>query len=198
MRALALTAAFCLALAGSAIAHDEHPASMSQDDMMKAYAAAAAPGAAHAMLAKSAGRWNATVKSWQDPNGEPMVSTGTEETTMIFDGRYLESHFRGSMMGQPYEGRGTMGFDNGKQKYVGTWFDSMGTGIMSYEGDYDAAKKELVCRGSYVDPVMKMESKVRLVTRFISDDQHVFEFWGPDPSSGKELKWMEISYTRAK
>ncbi len=198
MRTFALVALVCAALAGSALAKDEHPTEMSQDDMMQAYAAAAAPGAAHAMLAKGAGRWDATVKSWQDPAGEPMVSTGTEEAEMIFGGRYLKSHFRGSMMGQPYEGLGTMGYDNGKKKYVGTWFDSMGTGIMSYEGDYDAQKKELVCHGSYVDPVMGMESKVRLVTRFIGDDQHVFEFWGPAPGSDLEVKWMEISYARAK
>jgi hypothetical protein len=198
MRALAVATLFCVALAASAAAKDEAPASMSQEEMMKAYEAAAAPGQAHAMLAKSAGRWNATVKSWHDPAGEPMVSTGTEDAEMIFGGRYLKSHFKGSMMGQAYEGMGTMGYDNGKKKYVGTWFDSMGTGIMSYEGDYDAQKKELVCLGSYVDPVMGMESKVRLVTRFVSDDEHVFEFWGPDPASGKQLKWMEIAYKRAK
>lgn len=198
MRTLAVAALFCVALAAGAGAKDEHPASMSEDDMMKAYAAAAAPGAAHAMLAKSAGHWNTTVKSWHDPNGEPMVSTGTEESEMIFGGRYLTSHFKGSMMGQPYEGMGTTGYDNGKKKYVGTWFDSMGTGIMSYEGDYDAQKKELVCHGSYIDPVMGTETKARLVTRFLSDDQHVFEFWGPAPGADKDVKWMEITYTRAK
>lgn len=198
MRTLALAALLCFALAGGAIAKDEHPTSMSQDDMMKAYAEAAAPGAPHALLAKGAGNWNVTVKSWHDPSGQPEISTGTEACEMLFGGRYLKSHFRGDMMGQPYEGLGTMGYDNGKQKYVGTWFDSMGTGIMSYEGDYDAKTKELVCRGSYVDPLMKTESKVRLVTRFVSDDQHTFEFWGPNPATGQEVKWMEMTYTRAK
>ncbi|MBM4201249.1 MAG: DUF1579 domain-containing protein, partial [Gammaproteobacteria bacterium] len=90
-----------------------------------------------------------------------------------------------------------LGYDNGKRKYVGTWFDSMGTGIMSYEGDYDAQKQELVCRGSYVDPLMGVETKVRLVTRFLSDDAHTFEFWGPAPGTDKEVKWMEMSYSRA-
>ena len=96
------------------------------------------------------------------------------------------------------EGRGMMGYDNGKKKYVGTWLDSMGTGIMSYEGDYDPKSKQIVCHGSYVDPVMGMEMPCRLVSHMISDDQHVFEMWGPSPMGSGEVKWMEISYTRAK
>ena len=198
MRALTLAVGLCLLLAGGAIAKDEAPPAMSEEAMMKAYMDAAAPGEPHAMLAKGAGTWNATVKSWQDPSGEPMVSTGTETSSMIFGGRYLESHFTGSMMGMPYEGRGMMGYDNGKKKYVGTWLDSMGTGIMSYEGDYDPKSKQIVCHGSYVDPVMGMEMPCRLVSHMISDDQHVFEMWGPSPMGSGEVKWMEISSTRAK
>jgi hypothetical protein len=149
------------------------------------------------MLAKNAGKWKCTVKSWMDPNGEPMVSEGSEEAEMMFGGRYLRSHFKGSMMGRPFEGLGMLAYDNGKKKYVGTWLDSMSTGIMSYEGDYDAQKKEIVCHGEFVDPLSGAVQKSRLVTRLVSDDQHVFEMWGPDPS-GKDTKWMEITYNRAR
>jgi hypothetical protein len=92
---------------------------------------------------------------------------------------------------------GTLGYDNVKKKYVGNWHDSMGTGIMSFEGDYDAQAKQMVCYGSYADAVTGKETRSRMVTRFVSDDQHVFEMWGPD-ASGKEVKWMEITYNRAK
>ena len=197
MRILALILC-CAALAGPAAAADKNkPAEMNHDEMMKAYAMAAAPGPQHAWLAKSAGHWKCTVKTWMDPNGEPMVSEGTEESEMFLDGRFLRSHFKGTMMGQPFEGFGTTGYDNAKKKYVGTWLDSMGTGIMMSEGDYDAQKKELVCHGSFTDAVTGKEQTSRMVSRFLSDDQHVFEMWGPDPS-GKEVKMMEITYNRAK
>lgn len=169
----------------------------SQEEMMKAYEAAAKPGPEHAMIAKSAGTWTCTVKSWMDPAGEPMVSDGTEESAMIMGGRYLQSHFKGSMMGQPFDGMGLMGYDNVKKKYVGTWMDSMSTGIMSYEGDYDAQKKAIICHGSFADAGTGKEQKATLVSRIIDDDHHVFEMWGPDPT-GKDVKWMEIAYTRAK
>jgi hypothetical protein len=101
------------------------------------------------------------------------------------------------MMGKPFEGMGTLGYDNVKKKYVGTWFDSMSTGILSFEGDYNADSKEMVCRGSYADAMTGKDQPCRMVSRFVSDDQHVFEMWGPDPT-GREVKWMEITYNRAK
>jgi hypothetical protein len=185
------------ALVGSAIAQEGESTAMSQEQMLKVYEAAAKPGAEHAMLAKSAGRWNCTVKAWMDPTAEPQVSEGTEESEMTFGGRYLQSHFKGSMMGQPYEGMGTLGYDNVKKKYVGTWFDTMSTGIMGFEGDYNAQSREMICRGTYADAVTGKDVNCRMVTRFVTDDQHVFEMWGPDPT-GHEVKWMEITYNRAK
>ncbi len=196
MRVLAV-ALLCAALAGPAFAQGEKSGEPSPEEMMKAYEAASQPGTEHALLAKSAGRWNCTVKSWHDPKGEPEVSQGTEEAEVVFGGRYLRNHFKGNMMGKPYEGMGTLAYDNAKKKYVGNWFDSMSTGIMSYEGDYNPQSKELVCRGSYVDVLTGQEVACRMVSRYISDDQHVFEMWGPDPS-GAEVKWMEIAYNRAK
>ena len=169
----------------------------SQEEMMKAYEAAAKPGPEHATIAKTAGKWTCTVKSWMDPAGEPMVSEGTEESEMIMGGRYLQSHFKGSMMGRPFDGMGLLGYDNVKKKYVGTWMDSMSTGIMSYEGDYDAQKKAIVCHGSFADAGTGKEQKATLVTRMIDDDHHVFEMWGPDPT-GKDVKWMEIASSRVK
>jgi hypothetical protein len=195
MRVLAVTM-MCVALVGSAMAQGNEM-SPEQMEMHKKYEAAGKPGPEHAMLAKNAGKWNCAVKTWMDPNAEPQMSEGTEEAEMILGGRYLKSHFKGSMMGQAYEGMGTLGYDNVKKKYVGNWHDSMGTGIMSYEGDYDPQAKQMVCYGSYADAVTGKETRSRMVTRFVSDDQHVFEMWGPD-ASGKEVKWMEITYNRAK
>ncbi len=185
----------CLALALPALADEPQ---LNQDEMMKAYEAAAKPGAPHELLARSAGNWTCTVKAWMDPAAEPMVSQGTETSEMIFDGRFLHTRFQGSMMGQPFDGIGLLGYDNGKKKYVGVWLDSMSTGIMPYEGDYDAQKKELVCRGGYVDALTGQYQDCKLVTRFVNDDRHVFEFWGPDASGTNEVKWMEMTYDRVK
>lgn len=190
-RNLALAVAACvLTIAGAAPAQE-----MSEEEMMAICLEAATPGSEHAMLAKGAGRWNVTVKSWMAPGAEPMVSQGTEEAEMILGGRYLKSEFQGAMMGMPFSGLGLLGYDNVSKKYVGTWCDSMGTGIMRFEGSFDAQKKELTCRGEYIDPATGKTVTATMVTRMFADDHHVFEMWSPGPD-GKPMKWMEMDYWR--
>ena len=184
-----LVAAVVLA-AGLAAAQE-----MSQEEMMQKYMQAATPGEHHELLASSAGTWKATTKAWMDPAGEPMVSHGTEKAEMILGGRYLESSFEGMSMGMPMHGRGLMGYDNVKQKYVGTWCDTMGTGIMTYEGEMHG--DDMICHGEFIDAATGMTLKAKLVTKFVDDDHRVFEFWGTGPT-GDMVKWMEISYEREK
>ncbi len=187
---LALTAC-ALTVSGPALAQD-----MDEQAMMQAYQKAAQPGPEHEWLAGNAGTWNVTMRSWMDPEGEPIVSQGSETAEMILGGRYLESHFQGQAMGQPFQGLGLLGYDNLKQKYVGIWCDSMGTGIMSYEGTYDPDKKELVCKGDFIDAATGQTQTATLVSREVDPDHHVFEMWSPGPD-GQPVKWMEMDYTRA-
>ena len=46
----------------------------------------------------------------------------------------MEERFTGNFLDCPFQGRGTTGYDNIKQKYVLSWVDSMSTGILSCEG----------------------------------------------------------------
>jgi hypothetical protein len=169
---------------------------MSEQEMMAAYMEAATPGSEHEMLAKSAGNWNVTMKSWMAPGADPMVSEGTETGEMILGGRYLKSEFSGTTMGMPFNGFGLIGYDNVSKKYVGTWCDSMGTGIMRYEGTYDEQDKVLTCKGDYIDPATGETVTATLISRIIDDDHHVFEMWSPGPD-GQPMKWMEMDYRRA-
>ena len=43
-------------------------------------------------------------------------------------GRYLHGMFKGTAMGQPFEGASVSGYDNTKKKYFNVWVDSMSTG----------------------------------------------------------------------
>ena len=189
--------------AGSLLAADhpqqstEHPGQMSEADMMKAYTAAATPGAEHAMLAKSAGKWKVAMQTWIDPSASPMTSEGTEVSEMVLGGRFVQSSFNGSGPVGPFTGLRLFGYDNVKKKYCGTWSDTMGTGIMYYEGDYNPQTKEIVCHGDFVDAATGMTTTAKLVSRTISDDEHEFEFWSPGPD-GKDVKRMQMHYTREK
>ena len=96
------------------------------------------PGPEHAALKPQAGEWDATVESFMAPGQPPLLSKGTETGTMIGD-FWLVSDFKSDMMGQPFTGHGTLGYDPAKKKYVSTWIDSMTPTLSLGESDYDAA-----------------------------------------------------------
>jgi len=173
------------------------PAAPNADEMMKAWAAYAAPAEPHAKLAKLEGSWAVRTKSWMDPAQPPEETTGTCEFRMVLGGRYLEQRFEGSMMGRPFSGIGFTGYDNAKKKYEAFWIDSVGTGMMIMTGTADASGKKTVYTGSMLDPASGKTVDMKSVDTLVDDDTILFELWmsGPD---GKMAKGMEMTYTRKK
>ena len=163
--------------------------------MMEEYAKLAAPGPQHAELMKGVGKWKTTTKSWMVP-GEPLVTEGTSVCTSVLGGRFLREEFKGTFGDGPFEGFGLTGYDNQKQEYIGTWMDSMGTGILHTHGKMDEATKALTMLAEYDDPLTGQKMAMRMVTRTVNADTHVFEMYGMQ--DGKEVKQMEITYQRMK
>jgi uncharacterized protein DUF1579 len=190
---LAVTGGFAADAKAPAAKPAAKPAAPSEQDMMAAMIKAGTPGPQHEALKAMAGSWKAQVKSWMGP-GEPQVSEGTSELSVILGGRFLKDEFHGTFGGQPFEGYGLTGYDNMKKMYVGTWVDSFGTTISSMSGKMDAAGKVLTMHGTYEDPLTHKKSHVRYVTKIVDANNHVFEMYGD--STGKEMKQMEITYTR--
>jgi len=165
--------------------------------MFEAMMKASTPGPNHEMLTSLAGEWTFKNKMWMKPSEPPTESTGTVNYTPVFGGRYFEGHYKGDMMGTPFQGRGLMGFDNLSGKFQTTWADNMSTMIMFMTGDYDPATKTITYTGDMED-MMKPGTKVRVrqVVRLDSPDSHVMEWY--ETRDGKEVKMMEITYARAK
>jgi uncharacterized protein DUF1579 len=161
---------------------------------MEAYTKAATPGAPHQMLAGMAGSYTMKVKSWMKAGDPPMEDSGTATRKMDLDGRVLVEDVQATMMGQPYHGHGMTGYDNVTGKYWSTWNDSMSTGIMLSQGTCDA-KHACSFTGSWNDPVKKAPVKSRMTSRWTDAKTEVFEMYGPG-KDGKEMKMMEITYTK--
>jgi hypothetical protein len=166
-------------------------------ELMKKFEAFATPGPDHKVLDALVGKWTVHVKWWMDAAAPPMESDGTSEAKWIMGGRYLEEEHKGQMMGMPFEGMGITGFDNLKKKYVGTWIDNSGTGIMTSEGTYDAAKKTMSGTCEMPDQTMSKYVPCRTVSTMTDANSHKMEFYMPD-KSGKEFRCGELAYTRAK
>jgi len=173
-------------------------------DMMAMMMALAKPGENHKMLTQTVGNWTYKLKAWMspDPNVPPQESSGTSVTREIMGGRYVVTDHAGKfqmpgadgkMVDMDFKGMALEGYDNVKKKFVATWVDNMGTGIMSLEGDYDAAAKALTYRAEYeAMPGTKM--KVREVIKLIDKDHRLFEWY--EERGGTEVKTMEMSYAR--
>lgn len=167
------------------------------DAMMKAWMAYSTPGDAQKMMGTMAGTWDTEVKSYMDPSQPPMVTKGTSTFTMIMDGRYMQEMAEGSFMNMPFHGMGVYGYDNAMKKYVTTWVDNMGTGIMNSTGTSDDGGKTIKYTGSMMDPMSGKMQNYHMEMHRMGDDQAHYEMWGPAPD-GKDAKMMEITYTRKK
>lgn len=186
----------CTPLAAQDTQHQHGMPQMTPEQQaeMEAYMKAATPGPQHQKLAAMAGNYDLKVKSWGDPKAPPQESVGTATRTVALGGRVLVEDVHGDMMGMPFDGHGMSGFDNATGKYWGTWVDSMGTGLMTSEGTCDD-KGACTFTGSFNDPVKKAPVKSRMTTRWTSPTVEVFEMYGAG-KDGKEMKMMEITYTK--
>ena len=193
--------AFLVVVAALAIGADEKktaPAAGKMDEkaMMDLMAKYSTPGAEHKKLEAFVGTWDTTAKMWMDPSAPAQESKGTSENKMALGGRFLEQHFEGTFMGQPFSGVGYTGYDIYKKQYVGTWMDTMGTQIMSSTGNADPSGK-MVFTGSVDDPMTNKKMDFKETITVVDPDHHTFEMWMPG-MDGKMFKTLEIQYTRKK
>ncbi len=183
--------------AAKGMAKEGQKAGAGAADQMMPMPAETTPGEHHARLAKMAGRWNVATKMWPAPGAPPMESKGTAELKMIMDGRFLQEDFKSDMMGMPFSGMNIIGYDGFKKQYVSTWIDSMTTETVVSRGTCSDDGKVTTLEGMMTNPETKKAEKTRIVTTKVSDDQFTMEMFGPGPD-GKDVKMMELQYTRAK
>ena len=174
-------------------AQEQKPA---EDPMMKAMMEAGTPGEVHKTMQDMVGTWNVAIKSYMDP-AKPTESTGTSTMVSLLDGRYIQETMESTFMGMPFRGIGTFGYDKVLKQYVSTWIDNMSTGIMTSVGSSPDGGKTVNWMGKGSDPVTGKEQSFRSIAHNVDPDHAHFEMYGAGPD-GKEMKMMEISYTRKK
>jgi Protein of unknown function (DUF1579) len=165
----------------------------SQEDM-KAFMNYMTPGPIQQMMAKSVGTWTGAVTMWMQPGAPPTTSTLETNNEMILGGRYLQGLHKGSMMGMPFEGIGTTGYDNARKIFVSSWVDNMGTGLLYMEGNWDENAKTINLSGKSTDPLTGKDIPTREVWKFVDDTHQVLEMYFTE--KGQEFKGMEIAFTK--
>jgi len=167
---------------------------MDPQAMMEMWKKLGTPGEPHKLFASLAGSWTTQTKEWMEPDKPPAESTGTAEMKMLLDGRFLYQEYNGQMMGQPFTGIGIDAYDNLTRKYVSAWMDSMGTGIFMMEGTASAGGRTITLKGSHPEPGGGRMTH-RAIWKIVDNNTQTFDMWGTH-EGGKEMKMMEITYTR--
>ena len=153
------------------------------------------PGPEHELLKMDAGVWDATVEV-SEPGGQKMTSKGVETSTIGCGGKCLIVDFKADLMpGVPFLGHGLTTWDPRKKKYVGSWTDSMASGLAVGETTWDPAAKRMT--GWMEGPGMDGQiSKTRSVVDY-KDGGRVFTAYATGPD-GKEMQVLKITYARRK
>ena len=162
--------------------------------MMEKMKAMTSPNENNQALEPFAGNWNYSGSFWMKPDAPAQEMTGTAKNELIFDGRFLKQEFEGPWMGETFHGIGYTGYDNVKKQYQTVWIDSMGTGIFMMEGTASADGKTITLRGQHGEPGGGHMTH-RAVWKLVDANTQTFEMYGAH-GHGKELKMMEITYTR--
>jgi hypothetical protein len=167
----------------------------SEAEMMAQWQAAMTPSAGHARLMPMVGTWRATTTFTMAPGAPPQVHGGTSVHRMVLGGRYLEQIYKGMAMGMPFEGIGYTGYDNVQKRYVGTWMDTMGTGLMNSVSVGNPTDERIDCVAEAIEP-SGQRRMFETIVRIHNHGRHSYEMWTKGPT-GKKHRTMIVEYERA-
>lgn len=153
------------------------------------------PGEMHKMMSLWNGTWTGEVTMWIAPDAQPVKSNATVVNKMVLGNRYQQSSFKGTYQGKPFEGIGTLAYDNSRKLFLSTWIDNTSTGMMTAEGPWDPASKSITFKGTMSDPATGKLLDTKEIFKPIDNNYQVMEMYAIAPD-GKEFKTMEIKYTR--
>lgn len=149
--------------------------------------------AEHEFLSQFVGEWDTEADAYLGPGQPSVKSKGTMNGRMI-GGYWAVVDVKGEMMSRAFQGQGTFGYDPGKQKYVGTWIDSMMNHFWWYEGSVEGSKLILETEGPHPQDPQKIV-KYRDTWEFKGKDLLVLTSEMQGPENGM-IQTMTATCTR--
>ena len=152
------------------------------------------PQSEHAWLAKFAGTWETEMECTMGPDKEPMKGKATETARML-GGFWLIVENKAEMMGQPFTGVLTLGYDPAKKSYIGTWTDSMTNYMWTYTGTVDASSDTLTLDTEGPCPMQGGKiCKFKEVMKLTGKDEKTFT----TSIQGDDGKWTPMMNAKSK
>ena len=165
---------------------------------MAEYMKLIAPGPEHKELAKQVGTWDMK-QTFFMPGAPQTPFAGVATIKAALGGRYFITEANMTSFMGPYSGIGTEAYDKVNKRYIYTWMDTMGTGMMiSYGKKKDDGTVEYLSEPQ-LDPMSGTKLIFRMVFKVESDDKMNFDMFSkPADGGAEETKMMNITYTRKK
>ncbi len=144
------------------------------------------PKPEHAWLDKFVGSWTTDAKGTMGPDQPPMECKGALTSRKLGE-FWILNELKGDMAGAPMTGIQTIGYDDNKKKYVGTWVDTMSDFMWKYEGTVDKTGKILTLEAdgpNFVEP--NKQTKFQDIYEFKTNDEMIMT----SKMLGSDGKWV--------
>lgn len=153
------------------------------------------PGGPHDILARMAGRWRGTARTWFMPGELADESAIQGEIRRILGGRFVCHEYEGTMQGEPLSGVAIHGYDVDAGEYVTSWIDSFhnGTAIMVSRSPGEGHTDGFSVLGGYGAGDERWGWRTEVA--FPSADRLTITHYIITPG-GEEAKGVEIEYER--
>ena len=149
------------------------------------------PGKEHELLKKHLGTRSGTMKLMPNEQTKQAIEFPIKETnTLIQNGFWVESKFDAG----PYQGRGVMGYDPVKKKYVGTWTSNVSPFLSVMAGTYNEKTHEMTMLFTDTDPSTLKPVDMKSVGRDAPGEPETFKMYQKDANSGEWKQTFVITY----
>lgn len=151
------------------------------------------PGREQLDLARfTVGEWTTAVTIWNQPNAQPVTTTGKAKFFSTMGGRFIATDFDCQFNGTPMKGTGFFGYNNGEKRYESTWIDNQTSAIFFYTGVRQ--DKTITWNTTFTDPTNGTKKSVRSVQVFGDNTINYTMF--ETATGGAEFKKLNVIYTR--
>jgi hypothetical protein len=151
------------------------------------------PTAEHKLLMEHVGNWKVACKFYMDPSQPPMETNATERIDKIGE-FWTVSRYETEMMGAPFVGSCTLGYEPQSGKFVSTWVDSMMPVFCKFTGKQKG--DTIHYEGEFFSCMTNSVLKHRATEKHLNKNERVFEMFCTLPD-GTEIKMMTNHYRRA-
>ena len=149
-------------------------------------------------LKQLVGEWDVQFKMYMQPDQPPVEAAGTDSVHTLGD-YWIIADTKTKMMGSPYHGRLSLGYNALKNQFNGTWIDSFGGQLWVYKGTLNDAgdTMTLETEGPSLTQGPDKTARYKEVIQITGKDSRTFTST-TETEDGKWMKIVSIEYHRKK